>query len=876
MAMSRGERFQTLSRLFEDVVDLEPEARERVIAERCAGDVELEREIRELLSADAIDDSGSFLAGVVASEAATLPVTDLRGRALGSWRILEPLGEGGMGTVYLADRADGEYEARAAIKLVRGGIPSPMLTERFRAERQILAGLSHPGVAQLLDGGSTEDGTPYLVMEYIDGQPITDWCNEQDLDVDARIDLFLRVCDSVAYAHRALVAHRDLKPSNILVNREGEPKLLDFGIAKLMEDMGDPADGVTQTYGVMTPAYASPEQVSGGRAGVSADIYSLGVLLYELLADRLPIDTRGLTPVQLISRVTQEVPAVISSVVDDPVRRRKLAGDLDAIVSRALRKEPDQRYASVEALAEDLRLHREGLPIRARNDDWKYRTGKMVRRNAGVVSGGALLLILGVTFTINAVLQARAVAAERDRAEAQRVAAERVSTFLEELFTEADPNQATAEDLSVRELLDRGAERVLQDLDDEPLIQARLATVMGRVYRAVADYESARPLLDSALAVQERAADSEPLELGNALIERGALAYELGEYEDAIGYHERALDVFEREADGGQSVYVASALDWLSADQQEVGRLEEAEANGRAAVAMYRSIDPGPNGDLASALTSLTDVLRTAAKLNDALETGLEALEMTRRVYGNDHLEVAAALNQMGSTLNQLGRADEAIPYVEEGLAIRQAAFNGQPHVETGASLGNLANMLLAVGRFDEAIERRQQSFEMLQAVVPEDHPYIAASLNSVAGTLAAAGRTEEAVDYYLRSVAAHRRIFSPGHSNNGFPLTGLGRIYLDEGRYAEAEDVLRQAYEARAGSLPEGHWHIAASGLELGRALEGLRRDTEAERYLQEAYDILLGAFGPDDDRVGQARTALRDHFVRRGLADRAAALSG
>ncbi len=874
MSTDRNERFQRLSRLFDEVVDLDHDARERVIAERCAGDPELETEIREVLAADSTGDPGAFLSGVVASEAATLPVVDLKGRELGSWRIVEPLGEGGMGTVYLADRADGEYEARAAIKLIRGGIPSPLLTERFRAERQILAGLSHPGVAQLLDGGSTEDGTPYLVMEYIDGEPITDWCESNDLDVDERLDLFLKVCDSVAYAHRALVAHRDLKPSNILVNREGEPKLLDFGIAKLMEDIGE-GDGITQSYGVMTPAYASPEQVTGERAGVSADIYSLGVLLYELLADQLPIDTKGLTPVQLISRVTQEVPAVLSSVVDDPIRRRRLTGDLDAIVSRALRKEPDQRYVSVEALAEDIRLHRNGLPIRARNDDWRYRTGKMVRRNAGVVSGGALLLILGVTFAINAVLQARAVAAERDRAESQRVAAERVSTFLEELFTEADPNQATASELSVRELLDRGADRVLVGLDEEPEIQADLATVMGRVYRGLAEYDAAQPLLDSALAIRQRTAGVDRADLANAYVERGALAYELGEYEEALDFHQRALELWQALSESGSSIEIANALDWVSVSQQELSRYEEAEANARAAIAMYRQLDPEPNADLASGLTSLTDVLRTANQLEEALVVGQEALDMTRAVYGSDHPEVAAALNQMGSTLRQLGRPEEAIPLVEEGLAIRSAAYGGQPHVEIGASLGNLANMLMAVGRYDEAVERRLESFETLRAVVPEDHPYIVASLNSVAGTLAAAGRSDEAEAMYVRAVDAHRRVLPAGHPNTAFPLTGLGRIYLEDGRFAEAERLFREAYENRAGALPEGHWHIAASGLELGRALDGLGRLDEADRHLTEAYEILLDNFGPDDDRVGQARSALAEHLQKRGLADRAAALA-
>ena len=868
MTTNRSERFKELSRLFDQVADLDGEARESIIRDECVADPELERELRRLLSADSSQASGKFVADVVASEAATLTGADLLGRTLGSWRILEAIGEGGMGTVYLADRADGAYEAKAAIKLVRGGIPSPMLSERFRIERQILAGLSHPGVAQLLDGGSTDDGTPYLVMEFIDGQPITEWCDDQSLSIDDRLTLFLKVCDSVAYAHQALVAHRDLKPSNILVSADGAPKLLDFGIAKLMEDMGEGAE-VTQSYGLMTPAYASPEQVSGGQAGVAADIYSLGVLLYEILSGRLPIDTKGLTPVQLISKVTQEVPAVVSSVVHRSDLRRRLSGDLDAIVSRALRKEPEQRYATVEAFAEDIRLHMRGMPIRTRHDDWSYRTGKLVRRNRGVVSGGLLLLILGVSFTINTVLQVRAVARERDRAEVQRIAAERVSAFLEELFTEADPNQATDGDLTVRELLDRGSSRVLSDLESEPEIQATLAAVMGRVYRAIGAYDAAEPLLDSALAVRNREAGVAPEDLGDAYAERGALAYDMGDYQAAVDFHMRALEVLENGV-GGDAVSIADALDWISVSLMELGRATEAEPYSVAAVEMQRRIDPAPNAALSSALASRTDVLRGLGRIDDALVLGEEALTMARELYGDDHLEVAHALNQLASTYRQAGRFGEAVPLVEEGLAIRRNAFDG-PHVEIAASLGNLANVLVSLGRLEEALTHRRASVDMVTEIFPGGHPYVAATTNSLGGVLQKMGRIAEAESVFLESLRGHRVVFSEGHPNLGFPLTALGQIYRETGRLGDSETALREAYKSRVAGLPERHWHIAASGIELGLTLDLMGRAEEADSYLTEAYSILDETFGPDDPRTQRARDTLRAHLVRRGLLERA-----
>lgn len=872
MTTEGSERFRVLTDLFDEIVALDPGAREQRIRDACADAPRLEAELRALLAADETADA--FIVDVVSDEAATLTAPDLDGRVLGAWRILEQLGEGGMGAVYLAERSDGEYEARAAIKLVRGGVPDARLTERFRAERQILAGLSHPGVAKLLDGGTTEDGTPYLVMELVEGLPVTEWCDEAGLGIDERLELFVEICDAVAHAHASLVAHRDLKPSNILVTEDGEPKLLDFGIAKLMEDMDESGEGLTRTYGVMTPAYASPEQIAGGRAGVAADVYSLGVLLFELLSGRLPIETGGLTPAQLMASVTREVPARVSTVVEDDVSRRRLSGDLDAIVSRALRKEPHERYASVQALADDIRLHLAGMPIQARRDDWRYRTGKLLRRNAGVVSGGLLLLMLGISFTVNAVLQARAVARERDRAEAQRVAAEQVSGFLEDLFSEADPNQATSADVTVREILDRGAERVLTDLEAEPAIQASLAVVLGRVLRAVGEYDAAVPLLDSALAVRRRSSDATELERGDALLERGRLAYDLGAYPEAVELHRQALTAY-RSAGEGAPAQVASALDELSVSLQEEGRLEEAVEYSGQAVAAYRAIDPEPNADLASALVSYTDILRGVGRIDEALEVIEEGLSMTRAVYGDQHLEVAAALNQMASTLEEHGRAQEAIELVEEGLAIRRAAFDG-PHVEIAASLGNLANMLASVGRLDEALENRRASVDMVREIFPGDHPYVAATTHSLASLLARMGRMDEAEDIFEESVRAHRAVFPADHPNLGYPLTGLGRIYRDSGRLDQAEALLREAYGARAGGLPSGHWHVAASGLELGLTLERMDRDEEAERFLMEAHEILADTFGPDDDRTVRARSALRQHLERRGLSQRAEALAG
>ena len=851
-----SDRFRKLSGLFDEIVGLPTADREAAVVASCAGDAALERELRALLAADQRTGLHDVFADVVSAEADALQTRAVAGARLGAWEIVEPIGEGGMGTVYLARRADGAYDAKAAVKLVRGGIPSALLAGRFRAERQILAGLSHPGVAKLLDGGSTEDGTPYLVMEFIDGEPITKWCDDRALDVDHRLRLFLKVCEAVAYAHRELVAHRDLKPSNILVTPSGEPKLLDFGIAKLIDAVAEGGDGATQSYTAMTPAYASPEQVTGERVGTSTDVYSLGVLLYELLSGQLPIDMRGATPAQLISKVVAEVPAVVSSTAADPDKRRRLSGDLDAILSRALRKEPRGRYASVEALAEDIRLHLDGRPIQTRSDDWRYRTGKLVRRNAGVVSGSLLLLILGVSFTANTVIQARAVARERDRAEAQRSTAERVSGFLEELFTEADPNAASARDITLREILDRGAERVLTGLESEPQSRAALAIVIGRVYNALGEYDAAGPLLDSALAFRRSETAPDPRDLGEVHIERAALAYHQGDYDHAIELATESVAWYERasDADGPE---IADAMAWLGSSYADAGHLEEAERVMREAVDLHRGAQEGSTPGLAVTLAALEDILRTAGKVDEAVAVGEETLAMAREVYHEGHLEIAHALNQLASSLNAAGRTEEALPLVEEGLAIRRATFDG-PHVETGASLGNLANMLSGLGRYDEAIPPRRASLEMVQALFSVEHPYVAGSLASLGTLLVRADSLESAEPILVDAVGYSRVAFGDRHLQVANPLISLGVLYRRTGRLSQSAALLREGYDIRTESLPSRHWNVAAAALELGLTLDAMGRSEQAQERLEEAHGILLEAFGPEDARTVRAREAL------------------
>ncbi|HET9480691.1 MAG TPA: serine/threonine-protein kinase, partial [Candidatus Polarisedimenticolia bacterium] len=417
------DRFRLLEEIFARAAGLRPAERAAYLDASCRGDAELRRRVQSLLDQDR--DSAVRIAAGIGQAAALAAAEDGgldEGTRIGAWRIEREIGRGGMGTVYLASRADEQFQRTIALKLVRGAV-TPETLRRFLDERRILASLDHPNIARLLDGGATPDGLPYFVMEHVEGLPIDRFCDERTLAVKDRLRLFLQVCDAVQYAHARLVVHRDLKPGNVLVSRDAAVKLLDFGIAKLLAP--DPASGEPLQTGVsalrMTPEYASPEQVRGATVTTAADVYSLGVMLYELLSGRRPHEVTGMTPAAIERTLSEDEPIRPSAAAPGPRDAKALTGDLDSIVMKALRKEPEQRYGSVEQLAEDIRRHLDGLPVRARRGTWRYRGLKFVRRNRWALAGAALLLAVVLGSAGALIVQSRRIATERDRA----IAAER-------------------------------------------------------------------------------------------------------------------------------------------------------------------------------------------------------------------------------------------------------------------------------------------------------------------------------------------------------------------------------------------------------------------------------------------------------------------
>jgi serine/threonine-protein kinase len=616
-----------------------------------------------------------------------------------------------MGVVYLAERADGQFEQRVALKLMKRGMDSEEIHQRFLAERQILAQLTHPHIARLLDGGVSNEGQPYFAIEYVDGTAITAHCEARQLGVEQRLRLFLDVCDAVRYAHQNLVVHRDLKPSNILVTADGQAKLLDFGIAKLLrQETGE--TGLTQTgLRVMTPEYAAPEQVLGEPVTTATDVYALGAVLYELLTDRRAHQLERDTPAE-IARVVCTVDPAPPSAVAPPEVRGKLRGDLDTIVLTALRKEPERRYPTVEQLASDIRRHLDGMPVSARPDTLGYRTAKFVgRHRIGVAAAVAIVLSL-VGGLAGTGWQAQ-VAAERARSASDEAAkAKAVSGFLVRLFQASDPSEARGRDLTAEELLDRGRLELDTALVKQPALRSELLTVVADVYGSighdeaadtlfaqaidltrtlpgdvdstlasrlvdwgnnlltVGDIGRADSLLQEAVALMRRARPDEPA-LANAIrmLARAEIYMRRPERAASLVREALALDL-KHHGDG--SFEVATDLDALAEALARTKDLSGADSAIRAALRIWRPRLPPGHPALLGAVYQLALVSEKQGNYDQALELLIEVEAGQRRVYPNGHPELARTYSQIGTLLAKRGRYAEAESVTVEGLAVNQ------------------------------------------------------------------------------------------------------------------------------------------------------------------------------------------------------------
>jgi serine/threonine-protein kinase len=798
------ENWQQIEELFHRALAQPPGERDAYLAAACSGDPDLYREVRSLLEAGGRADS--FLdAAPVTRVADSSPRI---GDRFGAYEIQAEISRGGMGAVYLASRADRQYEKRVAIKLVRPGAGGEDLVRRFLHERQILAGLEHHHIATLLDGGVTPDGWPYLVMEYIEGEPVDRYCEARRLAVEARLRLFLKICSAVHYAHQHLVVHRDLKPANILVTAEGEPKLLDFGIAKLLDRTR--ADQTVTGLAPMTPLYASPEQVQGQAVSTATDVYALGVLLYQLLAGRLPYHLGDSpTPVEIARAILEQTPEKPS--VAAPALRRRLAGDLDNITLMALRKDPQRRYASVEQLAEDLRRHLAGWPVSARRDTVGYRTGKFVRRHKAGVSAAAAVMVALAGATVVSLRQAQV--ANRERAKA-----ERVSLFVRTMLGSADaswnsPLPHGGPDVKVAEVLDRAAERMGTELRAEPEVEAVLRRTLGETYRALGLLEKARRELDAGLEKALAVHGEGHPETIRALHSAGAVRMFQGDFAAAEAYMRRALAA-QRRSDPG-ALFAGQIENDLGVLLLQRGRGDEAE----------------------QLLRHSQGVLRAHAGPNDP--------------------QLAVSLGNLGLIHDNRGDLAGARRYYEEAIGgFRRLITRGSPPpMELAWSLLNLGGVYRTLGDFPRAEGLLREAVDVFQGRLGESHASVALPLADLALVRALRGEPDEGEKLARRALEIQGKALAPRHPDVARSLTLLGELLTHAGRAREAEGHLRLALDIRRELFPKGHRRIADTAGVLGYCLLRIGSREEAVPLLEEGHHGLRTAFGESHPRTATVR---------------------
>jgi tetratricopeptide (TPR) repeat protein len=814
MSTLRNDRWQELSTHLDRALDLEGPARQAWLDALAAEEPSTAAEIRALLEAHERLKHEGFLEQVPSA-----PASDsLAGQTLGAYTIVSPIGRGGMGSVWLAERSDGRFAGRVAVKLLNFALIGQAGEERFRREGNILARLTHPHIAHLLDAGVSPHGQPYLVLEHVEGEQIDQYSNARSLGIDARVRLFLDVLSAVAHAHANLIVHRDLKPSNVLVRADGQVKLLDFGVAKLLES-DSLAAGATLTVdggGALTPYYAAPEQMTGGTITTATDVYALGVLLYLLLCGRHPAGPADRTPAALLKAIVDVEPPRLSAVAAN----RRIAPDLDVVVMTALKKNPQERYASVGAFADDLRRCLAHQPVTARPDTLTYRASKFVRRHRrGVVAGAAAAVALASLIGFYTIR----VSTERDRARLEADKAAKISELLTGLLTGADPYASRDKpEPTVRELLDAGAARIERDLAGQPELEAEMLTVIGRVYQRLEVDDKAQPLLERALAISRSALGPDHVRVAAALNELGVLLREKRDFARSGPLLEEAA-AMRRRLLGPDDTDLAVTLVELGRQYEDQGARERAEA-------LFR-----------------------------------EALAIRRRSLGEIHRETATSMSELGLLLWQKGELAEAEPLLRQALATnRQVLRDDHPNV--ASSLNNLGLVVAARGRFAEAESLMREALSLYRKTWGPKHLKVTTHLNNLSQSLREQGKYEEAAAALQEALDIARSAGGPDHPSIGTFASNLGTVYLAQGRPAAAEPLLREGLRVRRRGLPESDWRIGVTKSHLGAALTGLERFDEAESWLREAADVLKGTAGPE----GRAAAVNRERLAALGEARR------
>lgn len=841
-----GDTLEQAEKIFLDAADLDVDQRDTYVVAACGGNEELLSEVRSLLGA--AEDAESYFTDLARRLGTSLSTggngserltVGQKGMSVGAYTLAEPIGSGGTGTVWRAERSDGQFEGFVAIKLMRPMTASTAVIAWLGREAQHLARLSHQNIARLLDAGVDDQGQPYLILEYVEGQPIDRYCDEHQLDIPARIRLFLDVLRAVAHAHANLIVHRDIKPSNVLVNGDGKVKLLDFGIARLLQpEEGAPSGGLTvEIAAALTPEFAAPEQINNQSITTATDVYSLGLLLCVLLSGHHPRQSTDIDSLATLLKVATQDPPKLSAIVSgspsvlpeetvDNARyrqatpkslQRMLRGDLDNILRKALEPDPERRYETATGFSADLKRYLNGEPVTAMPLTVGYRMNKFIGRHRGSVAVAVLVLttlIGAVAITTTQMFEARV---QRDRAE-------QIQQFLVDIFSEADPNQSKGADITAREILDRGAERVNRELEGQSRVQAELLETIAGIYFSLAMYDRAIPLMERVLALLAEVAGDHSAEYAQALEEMTQLYEAQGDYDGAQPLATEALQI-RRQL--GEPVGIAAADLRLGAMLHRKFDLDEAET-------LYR-----------------------------------EALAILRRQGGEKRELLPRVLHALGTLMMQRGNLTRAAELHEEGLVIRRSQV-GDEHLDLIESYYDLGSVQSELGHYEDARKNYEHALAIIQKLTPEGNADAAFMLNALALDYQQLKEYRLAEQRFREALEVQEKAFEADHPNIGLVSANLGALLFEMKDFAAAEPVLRSALDIMLASIPD-HPKVSRTRMALGQILTENQNFKSAEAMLLAAYDWQRQHDGIDAVYTQSAITALVKLYAKWGRPEEA-----
>jgi len=914
--------------LFDRVIDLKKEDQITFLKEECGKDKTLFDEVVSLLESN---ENVHPILNKKASDVINVEEhLSFVGKQIGSYKIIEEIASGGMGTVFLAERSDGFFDQRVALKIVKPGLSTIPIIRRFQQERQVLANLHHPNIARLFDGGVTEDKRPYFTMEYVDGIPIDRYCDNIKLTIKERLALFIKVCEAVQYAHNNLVIHRDLKPNNILIQKDGGIKLLDFGISKVIRADGDNLEMPTITQAelnLLTPEYSSPEQFQNNIISVATDVYSLGLILYKLLVgktahefnsrtfseyERVVCEQRISHPSNAVTKINhQEVKNsetdIFKTRKTQPAKlKRLISGDLDNICMMALRKKPERRYASVEMFAYDIERYLNDLPILARKESRIYTAQKFISRHKSTVITAVALFFIVNGLILYYTIQLRA---ERDNAQREAKKSEQVASFLEDIFLVSDPNESKGETITARELLNRGTQKLRSGLEEEPEIKSQLLNTIGRVYtnlglfrsaeeiligikeskfkqlidnetyiesllnlgklyRIEGKYDLAGDILNKGLKDCEKYLDKASVLFGDCYLNLGGYYYETGDFKNSNLYFMKAEKIFRKNY-GKDHVKVAAVL-------HDLGNLVFDEGNLDRSYSLYKEalmIELKQNGEITASVAAyqlaLGQVLRHKKEFEEARELYEKSLSTRTKLFGNDHPDVAHTLNHLSRLYYNQNLFDEAEPLARRALNIRLKIFE-EDHPEVSASKSSLAGILFYKNNFREAEDLYRSAYIASLGKLGESHPYTPAIQGNLGRTLLVQKKHKEAEGHLVKSFELLKSMLNEDHTYVIRRVNWLADLYIQTSRNVKAERLLRGQAEREDSTKEKNKWLIGETKSLLGYSLFKQFKNLEAEGLLVYGYNTLKKEKSVYNSETQKALQRLLEFYSYKGRKDK------